>query len=161
MGVADAGTTRPRRTLLTMTTRTPREALEYLRAQVDHGAPFEPGWCKRKSRGAYLIESTGTERTAAVEWTATRFRVPGAWIPGAFAWWTGGSEGAGHVGILAHELGVLFTVDYPRVGHWNRTTIHDLERAWPRIRWAGISLDIDHVNPRAHLPRRVIRWDHP
>jgi hypothetical protein len=140
--------------------RLPREALAFLRAQVDHGTGFEPGWCKRKCREAYRIDSSGPETDATHEWGATRYRVRGAWIPGGFMWWTGGSEGHGHVAVMAHEVGTIFTVDYPRAGHWNRTTVASLERAWPRIRYAGISLDIDGVNPRPQLPSRVRRWDH-
>jgi hypothetical protein len=140
--------------------RTPKEALAWIGRQVKSGPSFAAGWCKRKCREAYLIDSTGPETDATQEWAATRYRVKGAWIPGAFLWWTGGSEGHGHVAICGWRVGHIKTVDYPRTGHWNTTTVAALEKAWPKIRWAGMSPDIDGRVPRRHLPRIVRRWDH-
>lgn len=139
--------------------RTPREALAYITGQMKTGATFALGMCKRESREAYLIPSDGSD-DATEAWGRTRYRVHGAWIPGAFLWWTGGSKGHGHVAVCGWRVGNIRTVDYPRAGRWNKTTVSALEHAWPAIDYAGMSLDIDGKLPRRHLPRIVRRWDH-
>jgi hypothetical protein len=139
--------------------RTPREALAYITAQMKAGTTFRRGMCKRMCREAYRIASDGSD-DATEAWSRTRYRVPGAWIPGAFIWWTGGSDGHGHVAVMGWKTGHIRTVDYPRSGRWNSTTVHALETAWPGIRFAGVSLDIDGQVPRDHLPREVRPWNH-
>lgn len=141
--------------------RTPLQARRTIAGWIKAGRLLaKAGMCKAETRGAYLIESDGSD-DATEAWGRTRYRVHGAWIPGAFMWWTGGSAGHGHVAVMAYRRGRLLTVDYPRTRRWNRTTVAELEAAWPGIRFAGVSLDIDGKLPRRHLPRIVRRWDHP
>lgn len=138
--------------------RTVTGALAYINAQVERGARFSVGMCKRETREAYLIDSDGSG-DATTAWRRTDHRFTGQWVRGAFMWWTGGAEGHGHVAVCAWRKGHLRTVDYPRVGHWNRTTVEELEDAWPSIRYAGMSLDIDGVRVR-RLPAIRRRWSH-
>jgi hypothetical protein len=138
--------------------RTVSQALAYLNAQVIAGKAFAAGMCKRKTREAYLIASDGST-SAARAWQRTDHRVEGQWVRGAFVWWTGGSAGFGHVAVCRFRKGHILTVDYPRVGRWNATTIEELEDAWPAIRWAGMSLDIDGRKVR-RLPLIRRRWAH-
>lgn len=138
--------------------RTRKEMLEYIRREIRYGNPFPSGWCKRKSREAYLIPSDGTPNASGA-WEKTDHRVKGYWVPGAFVWWRGGSDGDGHVAICRWRKGRIFTVDFPNVGRWNRTSIAALEAAWPSITWAGMSLDIDGVKVR-RMPRFPRRWQH-
>jgi hypothetical protein len=140
--------------------RTPREALAYITRQINAGALLDKvGMCKRECREAYLIDSDGSD-DATEAWDRTRYRIKGAWVPGMFLWWTGGGAGHGHVAIAGWRIGHIRTVDYPRTRRWNRTTVAKLEAAWPTIRYAGTSLDIDGELPRRHLPKIVRRWDH-
>jgi hypothetical protein len=141
-----------------MATRTVRECMAYLAREIRYGSRFRYGLCKRKTREAYLIDSDGSP-TAAVAWSRTRHRFHGLWIWGGLIWWTGGSDGDGHVAIMRWRKGHIRSVDYPRTGHWNNTTVAKLEEAWPRIRFAGTSLDIDGVTVRK-MPRVARRWSH-
>lgn len=139
--------------------RTVSEALAYVNAQTRTGERFPVGWCKRKTREAYLIPSDGTS-TAAEAWRRTRHRFTGRWIRGGFIYWTGGADGDGHVAIMALRKGRIRSVDYPRHGHWNKTTVAALEAAWPDLVFAGTALDIDGAQVRK-LPRMIRPWRHP
>lgn len=140
--------------------RTPAEALKTIRGWINAGRQLDrAGMCKQETREAYLIPTDGSE-DAAEAWSRTRYRVTGAWIPGAFLWWTGGSAGHGHVAVCGWRRGRIRTVDFPHARRWNDTTVVKLEAAWPGIRYAGMSLDIDGKLPRRHLPRIIVRWDH-
>lgn len=138
--------------------RTVIQATAYLRAQVKQGARLKVGLCKLRTREAYGVASDGSP-DATTAWRRTDHRVTGQWVWGAFLWWTGGSEGHGHVAVCRWRRGHIFTVDYPRLGHWNATTVDELEDAWPSIRYAGMSLDIDGVKVR-RLPAVRRRWSH-
>lgn len=139
-------------------TRTVREAMAWISREIKYGRTFKPGMCKRECREAYLIASDGAE-DAAEAWSRTDHRVTGQWVRGAFVWWTGGSDGHGHVAICRWRRGHIRTVDYPRRGRWNNTTVAELEAVWPRIRYAGMSLDIDGVKVR-RLPPLRRTWRH-
>lgn len=145
--------------------RTPRQALRHIADRIKAGERFKAGMCKQETREAYLIPSDGSD-DAAEAWSRTRYRFKGAWIPGAFMWWTGGTPDPdtgrrhGHVAVCGWRVGYIKTVDYPKSGRWNTTTVAQLERAWPRIDYAGTSLDIDGHMPRPFLPRIVRRWTH-
>ena len=142
-----------------MSTRSVKEAIAYIRARIKSGTTFRSGLCKRESRMAYNVPSDGSG-DATTAWGRTRHRFHGAWIWGAFIWWTGGSEGHGHVAIMRWRKGHIWTVDYPHVGRWNATTVAELEAAWPKITFAGTSLDIDGVTVR-RMPKVIRRWSHP
>lgn len=138
--------------------RTVGQALDYVNRQIAGGRAFKPGMCKQETREAYNVPSDGAG-DAAIAWRRTDHRFSGQWVRGAFIWWTGGSDGHGHVAICRWRKGRIATVDYPRVGHWNKTTVDQLEQAWPGLRFAGTSLDIDGVQVR-RLPRLRRRWEH-
>jgi hypothetical protein len=142
-----------------MVTRSVKEAQRYIATQIQHGTQFRSGLCKRKTREAYNIPSDGTA-DAAGAWAKTRHRFRGAWIWGGLIYWTGGSEGHGHVGVMRWRKGRIRSVDYPRSGRWNNTTVAELEAAWPALRFAGTALDIDGVTVR-RMPRVIRRWSHP
>lgn len=138
---------------MAITSRLP-DALAYVR----RGRPaFEVGMCKRQTRQAFGVPSDGSD-DAAEAWGRTLVRVAGnQWIPGMLLWWLGGAGGHGHVAFADHEVGWIWTVDYPVAGHWNRVPMDQLERAWPNLRYAGASLDIDGVQvvprPVPKMPR--------
>lgn len=146
-------------------TRTVKEAATYIGEQIRIGPPFRHGLCKRKTREAYGIPSDGTI-DAADAFDKTRHRFHGAWIWGGLIWWKGGTPDPetgkrhGHVAFMRWRKGHIRTVDFPRVGHWNNTTVTALEEAWPEITFAGTSLDIDGVTVRK-MPRVIRRWSHP
>jgi hypothetical protein len=80
--------------------RTVNQAMSYLSDQIKNGKPFKSGLCKLKTREAYLIESDGSP-DAATSWRRTKHRFSGVWMRGAFVYWTGGSEGNGHVAMMS------------------------------------------------------------
>lgn len=126
--------------------RKPAGAVASVFDQSKNGPAFPVGLCKRKTREAYLIPSDGSA-TAAEAWERTdhRFDARRVWVPGAFAWWTGGAKGYGHVGFLAFEPGDVWSVDIKRPGFWDRVPLERITRDWPNLREAGFSLDIDGV----------------
>jgi hypothetical protein len=144
--------------------RTWREALRFTTNEIKHGEPFGIGLCKMKTREAYLIPTDGSQ-DAAEAWSRTRHRFHGLWIPGGLIWWTGGTPDPqtgrrrGHVAQMGWRKGRIRSVDYPRTHHWNNTTVAELEKAWPRLEFAGTSLDIDGKTVRA-MPRIIRRWSH-
>lgn len=141
-----------------MATRSVKEAMAFIAREIKEGPKFRSGLCKRKTREAFLIPSDGTGNATGA-WNKTRHRFHGAWIWGGLIYWTGGSEGNGHVAVMRWRKGHIRSVDYPRTGHWNNTTVEALEAAWPNIRFAGTALDIDGVTVR-RMPRVIRRWFH-
>lgn len=142
-------------------TRTVNQALDYLRREQKTGAKFEPGYCKRETREAYLIPSDGSgSATEAFGRTDHRFTTAAPWTPGAFAWWLGGAEGNGHVGILDTTPGYVWSVDILREGRWDRVLYASVSAKWRNLREVGFSADIDGVQvvkvPTA-TPTRITR----
>lgn len=136
--------------------RTKREAIAAIARQSANGPRFEVGLCKRKTREAYGIPSDGSQ-DATEAWSRTRYRFAGVWIPGAFAWWKGGSHGHGHVAVLAFAYGELWTVDAKRSGYWDRVPFDRIEHWAPALTFAGLSLDIDGKVP-VRIPSQLRRW---
>lgn len=127
-------------------TRTVSQALAYLRRERNTGAKFPAGMCKQETREAYLIPSDGSD-DATEAWSRTRHRLTKSdpWTPGAFAWWTGGSEGHGHVAICDTTPGYVWSVDALRAGHWDRVLLASISAQWSQLREAGFSADIEGV----------------
>lgn len=126
-------------------TRTPAQALSLVQHQSENGPAFAVGMCKRETREAFAVPSDGSGN-ASTAWTRTDHRVaPNPWIPGTLAWWTGGANGDGHVAILAHEHGYVWSVDIRRDGYWDRVPLGAISLTWPRLTFAGYSRDIDGV----------------
>jgi hypothetical protein len=146
-------------------TRTVQQAAEFIGREIRFGNQFRSGLCKRKTREAYLIPSDGTQ-DATDAWHRTKHRFKNAWIWGGLIWWVDGTPDPdtgkrhGHVAFMRWRKGHIRSVDFPRVGHWNNTTVTALEKAWPNITFAGTSLDIDGVTVR-RMPRFIRRWSHP
>lgn len=143
-------------------TRSPLEAIASVRAQSANGPRFATGMCKKKTREAYAVPSDGS-KSASEAWARTdhRFDATKTWKPGAFAWWTGGSDGHGHVAILA-DKGHVWSVDILRPGYWDKVSLERISRSWPKLRLAGFSLDIDGVKvtnlpaaPTPHLDAAI------
>lgn len=126
--------------------RTVQEALTSCYRQSQAGPAFAPGMCKAQTRAAYGVPSDGSG-SATAAWYRTDHRVqitPTAAPRGALLWWTGGSEGYGHVAI-ADGQGNVWSVDVKRPGYWDLVPYAAI-RAWaPRLLFAGVSLDIDGV----------------
>lgn len=127
--------------------RTAEEAIAYCRAQSARPAPTAPaGFCKRETREAYGVASDGTD-DASSAWRATdkRIATTGSEAPrGALVWWTGGSNGHGHVAI-ADGSGGVWSVDIRRAGYWDHVPFARIGSSWPALRFAGVSADIDGV----------------
>lgn len=153
-----------------MTTTIPRtvdQAIASVAYQHDHGPRFEgpnlgAGQCKKRTRLAYGVPSDGSN-DAAEAWTLTDHRIqatPATAPRGSLAWWTGGSEGHGHVTIMDGHGGT-HTVDQDRPGFWNHCAFSAIANWAPRLKFAGFSLDIDGVLvvPPAHAASVVVEHD--
>lgn len=114
--------------------------------QSKAGPVFRPNMCKQETREAYSVDSDGS-KSATVAWYRTdhRLKVTGDHAPrGALLWWTGGSDGNGHVAI-ADGQGNAWSVDINRAGYWDRVPFRRISEKWYRLTFAGVSLDIDGV----------------
>lgn len=137
--------------------RTKREAIAFVRHQSEHGPRFDAGLCKRQTRIAYGIPSDGSD-DAAEAWTRTHYRLgSGVWVPGAFAWWTGGSHGHGHVAFCAFKFGHVWSVDAHRSGYWDRVPFARIEAWAPSLTFRGFTLDIDGKVP-VRIPTTIRRF---
>lgn len=122
------------------------QAIDNVAAQSAHGPRFGTGLCKRKTREAYGVPSDGSV-DATQAWSRTKYRlnVSGDKAPrGTLLWWTGGSEGHGHVAI-SDGKGGAWSVDVKRPGYWDHVPFADIARWAPKLHWAGVSQDIDRV----------------
>lgn len=128
-----------------------QQALAYVADPELNGEPFPVGLCKQRTRIAFDVDSDGSV-DAAEAWSRTKHRIPltlADWRP-AILWWTGGSEGHGHVAFTDPTPGLIWTVDFPGTGRWNRCSKVRLEAAWPALTYVGASLDIDGVQVIAY-----------
>lgn len=136
-----------------MTTDRYQSALAHVRNAAQNAALFKVGMCKQRTRIAFgVLDSKSDDATEA--WTETKQRINvtlDTWRP-AILWWTGGSEGHGHVAFTDPTPGLIWTVDFPTEGRWNLVSKARLEKNWPNLRYAGASLDIDGV-PVIEAPR--------
>lgn len=127
-------------------TATPDTALARCYQQARSGPAFEPGHCKQETREVYSVPSDGS-KSAAIGWLRTdhRLNVAGDKAPrGSLLWWTGGSNGYGHVAIADGE-GWVWTVDAVKPGYWGRVPFGWFATHWPALDFAGVSADIDGV----------------
>lgn len=130
-----------------MTTVTAQQALARAHNQSINGPRFPVGMCKRKTRELYSVPSDGTS-SAAEAWSRTRHRIgvsPDIAPAGALIWWTGGSDGNGHVAIKATAAGYCWSVDFKRPGYFDRVAISEISRKWSTLDLVGVSADIDGV----------------
>lgn len=129
-----------------MVVRTNEEAIDAVARQSATGKPFKVGMCKQRTRMAYGVPSDGSnDATEAFGRTKHRLTVTGAKAPrGALLWWTGGSEGHGHVAI-ADGKGGVWSVDIKRDGFWDHVPFGQIAKSFPSLRFAGVSADIDGV----------------
>lgn len=127
-------------------TRTPDEAISFVYAQSKYGPTFPVNECKMRTRIAYGVPSDGSQdATEARSRTKVRLDCLGTEAPrGALLWWTGGSQGHGHVAI-ADGKGGVWSVDIKRHGYWDHVPFQTIHDSWPLLKWAGVSLDIDGV----------------
>lgn len=145
--------------------RTPDEALAVVKHQASNGPAFAVGMCKKQTRLAYGVPSDGSD-DATEAWRNTDHRLAGpadAAPKGALVWWTGGSDGHGHVAI-ADGAGYVWSVDIKRAGYWDRVPVGEISRSWPRLQLAGITADIDGVRvvpapvKRSRVQLAVTTW---
>lgn len=127
-------------------TNTPQQAIDHCLAQSKNGPRFAAGLCKRQTRLAYAVPSDGSlDATQAWHRTDHRIAAAGAQAPrGALLWWTGGSEGHGHVAIADGQGGV-WSVDVKRTGYWDHVPFAAIGQWAPLLHWAGVSRDIEGV----------------
>jgi len=127
-------------------TRNADQAIAHCFNQSVKGPGFDAGWCKRETREAYDVPSDGSD-SATEAWSRTdhRLKVGGASAPrGALLWWTGGSDGHGHVAI-ADGKGGVWSVDVKRAGYWDHVPFIEIRRWAPQLVFVGVSADIDGV----------------
>jgi hypothetical protein len=140
-----------------MTTVTPLQAIARARNQSINGPRFEVGMCLRETRQLYDAPPLYTD--AATAWSHTTKRVGLADAPvGALVWWTGGSNGHGHVAILGKD-GYCWSVDIRRRGYFDRVPVATISREWG-LTYAGCSLDINGRQVVPDPPRPTPNLDH-
>ncbi|WP_248579889.1 hypothetical protein [Nocardioides sp. InS609-2] len=121
--------------------------------QSRNGPTFGVNECKQRVRELYGVPSDGSP-DATRAWQRTKHRHPigdlKAIPPGALVWWTGGTpsgsapDGHGHVAPVAGN-GMCWSTDIKRDGRFDLVSIASIAAAWPRLRLAGWSEDIDGV----------------
>ena len=141
--------------------RSVSQCLSFIRTRSIKGPRVESGMCKKEcGTVAYGIPSDGTPDATAA-WRETTHRFRGQWVRGAFCYWTGGSQGHGHVAICAWRKGYVWSMDILRDGYWDKVPISLLESEWKLLTWGGMALDINGQKVR-DLPSRRFRrlWSH-
>lgn len=117
---------------------------------------IDRGRCKQRTREAFLIESNGTG-SATESWDRAPDRhhaTDPSQIPDdCFVWWTGGSDGFGHVAIKTD--GRLLSPGTPaEPEEWGWTTFAGM---WGNLKLAGWTHSIDGQTPPRPAPPRPPR----
>lgn len=118
-------------------------------ARLRSRSPFptsEPGWCLREVRECFGVHQLAP--TAAAAWgmskhqhkTADANRIPRR-VP---VFWTGGSDGAGHIAIGLGD-GMCWSTDIRRPGWFDRVPILEVARKWPQLKLVGWTEDLNGV----------------
>lgn len=116
------------------------EAIAWAEAQTR----FSPdGLCLKFTRTCYHVSALWSD--AATGWANADLRHLGNSTPprGVPVWWTGGSNGYGHVAISAGG-GYVISTDYPSSEKVGRARIDALTKGW-NLRYGGWSEDINGV----------------
>lgn len=115
------------------------------------GPTSEVGFCKREVRECLSMQAgpiNSQSEDAAQCWANAKhrhFTTDPATIPrGVPVFWTGGTEGHGHVS-LGIGKGGNFTVDLLRAGFFDRTGIARVARTWRTLTLVGWAEDYDGV----------------
>lgn len=110
---------------------TPSQAIARARAGVLNNTFWGVGQCLRTVRGYYGVDSK--YETAAESWEAAEhkhYAKSGTDVPrGAPVWWTGGSDGAGHVAISIGG-GLCISTDWKEQGRSAYARIDDITELW-------------------------------
>lgn len=118
----------------------PRNADQVV-ASAKAATTYPPGLCLQWSRKQALIPSMWP--SAAVAWQNTvRKHFDRNFPPGAFVFWTGGSEGNGHIAISLGN-GFVRSTDAGGSGIIATRHVSWFDRAWPSQNYAGWT---DNVN---------------
>lgn len=124
-----------------MSPRTPNQAIGFARRNRE----FEPGFCLRYVRTAYGVAPRFL--SAAEAWRKAEFKHPvtsGMQVPrGAPVYWTGGSQGFGHIAIAAGN-GTCWSTDAGGEGVVAKVKIDDLTANWG-IDFKGWAEDVNAV----------------
>lgn len=120
--------------------------------------PFAPYMCLQRTRELFGIPAQQPDATRAWLSAIGKHTAPSdlaerlAWfrrIPaGAPLFWTGGSQGHGHIGVKAADDDYLWSVDVKRLGHWDRVRLVDV---WSSVKFAGWAEGFNG--------HRVMHWD--
>lgn len=65
---------------------------------------------------------------------------------GVFVFWSGGSNGFGHVAPTVDDRGTVRSTDWPSAGQVNNVNVQTLDRAWPSLKREGWT-DEPYGNP--------------
>jgi hypothetical protein len=118
----------------------PRDAQEVV-AAASQSTFNEPGYCLQWVRTQAGVPSLYSD--AATAWTEADARHPGDQTPpaGAVVYWTGGSQGYGHIAIsLGH--GLVRSTDVPAAGSVGTVPVDYFEEHWD-LTYAGWSPTIN------------------
>lgn len=122
-------------------TNTPDKAISLARHQSNYGPVFRVGTCLKQVRTCYGVGSLYPD--AATAWRHTKFRGSGPAPRGAILWWTGGSDGHGHVALATGD-GYCWSTDIRRPGWFNKVPISEIHQKWG-LTYVGWSYDINNV----------------
>jgi len=122
------------------------KAAQWAQDQSAHGPKFGTGWCLLKCRTAFGVNVI--VNNAALSWrtnkrthpTTDPLSIP-AFVP---VYWTGGSDGDGHIAISIGN-GWCWSTDIKRNGYFDKVKIADIAKVWPKLRLVGWSEDLNGV----------------
>lgn len=124
-----------------MSPRTPNQAIGFARKNLE----FPPGFCLKYVRTAYGVAPRFV--SAAEAWRNAQFKHPvgsGMQVPrGAPVYWTGGSQGFGHIAIATGN-GACWSTDAGGSGKVAKVKIDDLTAKWG-IDFKGWAEDVNQV----------------
>jgi GH25 family lysozyme M1 (1,4-beta-N-acetylmuramidase) len=109
------------------------------------GPKFGTNECKMRVRLLFDVPSDGSA-DASTAWGRTKFKHKGTNAPAnGIYWWTGGSSGHGHVTVATGKGDECWSTDIKRPGHFDLTSVSEINRTWPKLKFQGWSEDIDGV----------------
>jgi len=117
-------------------TRTPADVVAWSRDQDAKNATGWAGMCLSFSRQA--AGAPGGVHDAYDAWNNARYKHTAGTPPaGSFAFWSGGSQGYGHV-VVSAGGGNCYSTDYPIHDQANYTSIARINAAWGNLRYVGL-----------------------
>jgi hypothetical protein len=119
-----------------MASRTPQEAVAAMQLLHTDNVNVGVGECLHTCRTAWGLP--GGSPSAAAQWESipASHKHSGPAPLGAPIFWTGGSEGFGHI-ALSNGKGSVWSTDLPVNAHVGLVSVDQVIRSWPNHRLAG------------------------